>query len=52
MVVANLHFGKCNINGGCKVLINGADDTSTRWLAYASGAYVGKDFISPSLERC
>lgn len=41
MVVANLFFGKCNLNGGCKVLINGSDDTTTRWLAYASGAYQG-----------
>ena len=41
MVVANLFFGKCNLNGGCKVLINGNDDTTTRWLAYASGAYQG-----------
>ena len=43
MVVANLHFGRVNNNGGCKVLINGNDDTTTRWIAYASGAYVGSE---------
>ena len=41
MVVATLLFGRCNINGGCKVLINGNDDTSDRWMAEPAGAYQG-----------
>lgn len=41
ILACSLAFGRANLNGGIKWLINGADDTSTRWMAQASGAYLG-----------
>ena len=41
IVTATLNFSNSNNNGGLKCLINGADDTTTRWIAQPTGAYVG-----------
>ena len=46
IVTATLNFSNINVNGGVLCLINGAHDSTTRWIAEPSGAYVGSGSVN------